>query len=251
LISSTDAISIVCDILRVPAPVGEDHESVSARKEILEDVGFRILPDPVHGEVVRYGPFLQAFRDALEKSPISATNPYTKGEAEHLKDAKKQIKKSDLTTKEIQKAMDENLPKYYRSTTEAFLRMKPPGGVLGIEDFARFMRTINLDLPDEKLHELFIKYDKNRSGGLEAWEFIDAFGPAINGHVDTSTSLFMPGLRPRREPKKLREIPLDAEQTRQLIMARLPFHYKSSTKAFLAAKVCLCPCDSRKARARE
>jgi hypothetical protein len=51
--------------------------------------------------------------------------------------------------------MDHNLPKYYSSTTEAYLRMKPPGGVLSMNDFRRFMRSINLDLSEDMEKELF------------------------------------------------------------------------------------------------
>ena len=238
-ITEVEAVSLVCEIMRVPAPVDFDHESVEARKEILADVGFKLSRNPVDPKgmkVVRYGNFLRAFKAALEKSPLAAENPYARSEAEHAH-KHSTVKKSDLSIEEILKVMDQNLPKYYRSTTEAFLRMKPPGGILRIEDFGRFMRSINLDLPDEKLKELFLVYDKNGSGGLEAWEFIESFGPAINGHSAPSTSLDMGTKGRRREPKHLKEVQLTAEQTRDMIMARLPFHYKSSTKAFLAAKV--------------
>ena len=51
--------------------------------------------------------------------------------------------------------MEINLPKYYSSTTQAYLRMKPPGGVLLMKDFRRFMRSINLDLSPEMEKELY------------------------------------------------------------------------------------------------
>lgn len=53
------------------------------------------------------------------------------------------------------KIMDQNLPKYYSSTTECYLRMKPPGGVMTIKDFRRFMRSINLELSESMEKELF------------------------------------------------------------------------------------------------
>lgn len=53
------------------------------------------------------------------------------------------------------KIMDQNLPKYYSSTTECYLRMKPPGGVMTIKDFRRFMRSINLELSECMEKELF------------------------------------------------------------------------------------------------
>jgi Ca2+-binding EF-hand superfamily protein len=177
----------------------------------------------------------QGFRDSLEKSPLVSANPYMKSEEDHAAAVRKRANKSDLTIDEILKAMDANLPKYYKSTTEAFLRMKPPGGIFRIADFARFMRSINLDLPDAKLQELFSTYDKDGSGGLEAWEFIESFGPSINGHADTNTSLaFTPQVV--KQSRALKEVPLSVEQVRTMIMGRLPLHYRSSTKAFLAAK---------------
>jgi len=164
-----------------------------------------------------------------------SANPYIKSEEDHAAAVRKRANKSDLTIDEILKAMDANLPKYYKSTTEAFLRMKPPGGIFRITDFARFMRSINLDLPDAKLQELFSTYDKDGSGGLEAWEFIESFGPSINGHADTNTSLaFTPQVV--KQSRALKEVPLSVEQVRTMIMGRLPLHYRSSTKAFLAAK---------------
>jgi Ca2+-binding EF-hand superfamily protein len=184
---------------------------------------------------VQYFTYKKGYRDALEKSPLVAVNPYVKSEADHAAALKKQVQKSDLTITEILKVMDANLPKYYKSTTEAFLRMKPPGGIFRIADFARFMRSINLDLADDKLQELFNTYDKDLSGGLEAWEFIESFGPSINGHADTNTSLaFTPHVK--KHSRALKEVPLSVEQVRAIILARLPLHYRSSTKAFLAAK---------------
>jgi Ca2+-binding EF-hand superfamily protein len=230
---------LVCEILRIPAPLEPDRESTMARNEILKQVGFILQPHPEYLDgdlVVRYGPFLKAFRRGLEKSPLVASNPMVNSETERVVTSKSKLisKGCDLTVPGILKIIDLNLPKYYRSTTEAFLRMKPPGGVFRIDDFARFMRSINVDLPDEKLQELFNVYDKNGNGGLDAWEFIERFGPAINGH--TSTSLFMAGKSNKREPTKLKQVQLNAEQVKELVMARLPFHFKSSTKAFLSAK---------------
>jgi Ca2+-binding EF-hand superfamily protein len=135
--------------------------------------------------------------------------------------------------------MDENLPKYYSSTTDAYLKMKPPHGVFRLNDFARFMRSIGIDLTNDNviLKELFAEYDKNKNGHLDAWEFIACFGPSINGHSYSSTSLkFGDDKKHKKQSRELLEKPLDATQTRAIIAERLPLHYKSSTKAFLAAK---------------
>lgn len=234
-----DAVTVVCGIMKMPAPTNDDPLSAKARSSILEGLGFTLIPNPEKpeaGPVVKYGAFLEAFRVALEKSPLASTNPHTKSD-ELVKKQGIQVKTSDLTIEEIYKVMDQNLPKYYRSTTDAFLKIKPRGGVLQMDDFARFMRSINLNLPEEKLRLMFDRYDVNKNGGLDAWEFIESFGPSINGHFDTSTSLFMGGKSKKKEGHALKEVQLNAEQTRDVILERLPFHYKSSTKAFLAAKV--------------
>jgi hypothetical protein len=230
----------VCDILRIPAPLGSDKQSTEARNQILAHCNFKIIQDPEHGnaEVVEYGHFLKAFRQALRTSPLIATNPYVQSDAERSMMKQLVVKKTDMTFAEIAKAIDMNLPKYYRSTTEAYLKMKPPGGKMRLPDFARFMRSINLDVDDEMLEKMFKKYDKNHNGSIDAWEFFDGFGGSISGHKDDScTSLFMDkGSKPRK-PIEAKAVNLTAEETCELIKARLPFHFRSSTKAFLAAKV--------------
>lgn len=233
------AVSIICDILRIPAPLGPDKPSVESRKQILHHVNFKIESDPDNPgeEVVEYGHFLKAFRQSLRTTPLIATNPYVKSDAErNMK--KMTVTKTKMTFDEISKAIDLNLPKYYRSTTDAFLKMKPPGGKLKVGDFARFMRSINLDLDDDMLNKMFRKYDKNHNGAIDAWEFFECFGGAISGHKDdSSTSLFMDKVRAPKQAREMKVKDLTPKEVCELIKERLPFHFRSSTKAFLAAKV--------------
>lgn len=238
-INEMDAAAIICDILRIPNPSNLDQQSSDSRKKILTQCGFKLVPHPKNPKekVIEYGKFLKAFHRALRTTPLIASNPYVKSDIERSLNANKlNVLKSNMSKEEIVKAIDLNLPKYYRSTTEAFLRMKPPGGKMRIKDFGRFMRSINLDLTDDMLLQVFKEFDKNNNGALDAWEFFDGFGGSISGHKDTSTSLFMGNPLPFKEPKHIEEANLTAEQTCELIKARLPFHYRSSTKAFLAAK---------------
>jgi len=237
-IPEVKAAAIICDILRIPPPLGPDKQSSEARRQILTQNRFKVIPHPVNQNeyVVEYGKFLKSFRAALRTTPLIASNPYVKSDFERTMAANKEnVKKNDMTKEEVVKAIDMNLPKYYRSTTEAYLRMKPPGGRMKLPDFGRFMRSINLDLDDSMLLTIFRNFDKNHNGAIDAWEFFDGFGGSISGHQDSSTSLCMDKL-PFKEPKQVKAVKLSASETCELIKQRLPLHFRSSTKAFLAAK---------------
>jgi len=60
-ISLEHAVAVICEILRVPAPMGDDPESTKARYDIIEEVEMKMKTDPSDPArlVVKYGPFLK------------------------------------------------------------------------------------------------------------------------------------------------------------------------------------------------
>jgi hypothetical protein len=74
-VSVEQAVTIICEILRLPAPTGDDFESMKACHEIIEDVEMKMKADPTDPaqKVVKYGPFLKVRQTGRRRSSLRAT----------------------------------------------------------------------------------------------------------------------------------------------------------------------------------